>query len=249
MMEEIKLIVQIVKDHGFWTGFGVSIVIFLIWLIKSEWVRKMLAKAGDRIVEWFMKTRHPEATESLARKIGDSDITNHEVFKYIRLWKYARIQSISFSTEFRTVVFRKYLYIYLESYKENLKEFMESEYEKMEPAEIKSAFLDMINKTIYDYERKMADQGIPKVIIEKMRVKNNDTITLIIDLIEGICSSAFYESENNYLKTYSIFNIIMTVLDNTLSSSGKVCDSINGELAGLSFSDGGRTVTEPGKKH
>ena len=59
MMEEIKLIVQIVKDHGFWTGFGVSIIVFLIWVIKSEWVRKMLAKAGDRIVEWFMKTRHP----------------------------------------------------------------------------------------------------------------------------------------------------------------------------------------------
>jgi len=81
-----------------------------------------------------------------------------------------------------------------------------------------------------------------------MRVKNSDTITLTIDLIEGICSSSFYESENNYLKTYSIFNIIMSILDNTLSNSGRVCDSINGELAGLSFNDGGRIVTEP-KKH
>ena len=247
-MEEIKYIAEIIKEHGFWTGMGAALLVFFIWMLKSEWIKKLYSKAADMIVESFLKKKHPEAAEKLAAKIKEEDITSHEVFNYIRLWKYARIPTISFSTEYRTAVFRKYLFIYLESYKENLKDFMNSEYESMGPAEIKGAFLEMINKTMYDYERKMAEQGIPKIVIDKMRVKNSDTITLTIDLIEGICSSTFYESENNYLKTYSIFNIIMSILDNTLSNSGRVCDSINGELAGLSFNDGGRIVTEP-KKH
>ena len=111
----------------------------------------------------------------------------------------------------------------------------------------KSYFL--LNKIIYDYERMMVDSGIPKVIIEKMKVRNNDTINLTIDLIEGICGSNFYDSDNNYLKVYSILNIILSVLDNTISNSESTCDSINGQLAGMSFSEGGKTFTEPGKKH
>ena len=71
--------------------------------------------------------------------------------------------------------------------------------------------------------------------IEKMKTKNNDTITLTIDLIEGICNSQFYDSENNYLKVYSILNILLSVLENTISHSEGVCNSINGALKGLSF--------------
>jgi hypothetical protein len=114
---------------------------------------------------------------------------------------------------------------------------------------IKGAFLDLLNKIIYDYERQMFDAGIPNIVIEKMKVRNNDTINLTIDLIEGICGSNFYDSDNNYLKVYSILNIILSVLDNTISNSESTCDSINGQLAGMTFSEGGRVITEPGKKH
>jgi len=247
-MEDTKYIVEVFSKHGFLAGSGILTLTIIIWLIKNKWVRSQLAKFGVWIAENALKMTVKDPRKN-ARKLDDSDITNHEVFNYIKIWKYARIPTITFSTEYRTAVFRKYLFIYLDCYKENLKSFMQSKYEEMSPAEIKGAFLNMINMTMFDYERKMAEQGIPKVIIDKMRIKNSNTITLTIDLIEGICSSDFYDSENNYLKTYSIFNIIMSILDNTLASAGKVCDSINGELAGMSFNDGGRTVTEPGKKH
>jgi len=248
MSQDLYYIAKVFKENGWVAGAIIAAIIALMWGMKSAWVKKIFNKMADWAIDSFLKSRHSEATESLAKKITDSEIKNHEVFNYIRLWKYARIQTIAFSTEYRNAVFRRYLFIYLDSYKDNLKEFMSSGYEEMDPAEIKGAFLDMINKTMFDYERKMTEQGIPKVVIEKMRIKNNDTMTLIVDLIEGICGSDFYESENNYLKTYSIFNIIMSILDNTLANAGKVCDSINGELAGLSFSDSGRIVTEPAKK-
>ena len=78
-----------------------------------------------------------------------------------------------------------------------------------------------------------------------MKAKNNDTITLTIDLIEGICTSQFYDSQNNYLKVYSILNILLSVLENTIGNSESVCNSINGQLKGLVFSDGINVYKEP----
>ena len=79
----------------------------------------------------------------------------------------------------------------------------------------------------------------------KMKAKNNDTITLTIDLIESISNSQFYESDKNFLKMYSILNIILSVLENLISSSENVCNSINGQLKGLSIIDGNKKITEP----
>ena len=153
---------------------------------------------------------------------------------------------IVYITNFQFLILSDYLS--LESISYDLKDFLKTDYKSMDSAEIKGAFLNLLNKIIYDYERIMNDVGIPKIIIEKMKVRNNYTINLTIDLIEGICGSNFYDSANNYLKVYSILNIILSVLDNTISNSESTCDSINGQLSGLSFSEGGRTITEPKRK-
>jgi hypothetical protein len=57
-----------------------------------------------------------------------------------------------------------------------------------------------------------------------MKVKNNDNILLTIDLVEGICSSPFYNSEKNRLKVYSILNILLSVLENTVNKTEDICD-------------------------
>ena len=36
-----------------------------------------------------------------------------------------------------------------------------------------------MNDIIYDYENDMRDIGIPPIIIEKMKIKNNDTINRV----------------------------------------------------------------------
>jgi hypothetical protein len=249
MIDEVKYLVDVFKEYGFWGFAAVAIVLFLISAIKSEWIKKIYTTLADKFVEKFMKDKTKDTKLVLANQITEADITSHEIFNYINLWKFSMVPTINFSTEYRTVVFRKYLSIYLECYKSDLKSFLQTDYKSMGASEIKGAFLDLINKIIYDYERLMVDAGIPKIIIEKMKVRNNDTINLTIDLIEGICGSNFYDSDNNYLKVYSILNIILSVLDNTISNSESTCNSINGQLAGLSFSENGRVVTEPGKKH
>jgi hypothetical protein len=248
-MDEIKYLIDIFKQYGFWGFFFMALLLTLITVIKSQCIQKIYTILADKFVEWFMKEKTKDTKISLANNITESDITSHEIFNYINLWKYSMVPTMNFSTEYRTIVFRKYLTIYLGCYRDDLKTFLQTDYKSMGPSEIKGAFLDLLNKIIYDYERMMVDAGIPKIIIEKMKVRNNDTINLTIDLIEGICGSNFYDSDNNYLKVYSILNIILSVLDNTISNSESTCDSINGQLAGMSFSEGGKIVTEPGKKH
>ena len=174
--------------------------------------------------------------------MGESDITNHDIFNYIDFWTYSKIPTFTFSTEYRTVVFRKYLSVFLKSYKKNLQKFvLEREYRDMDDAELLKALLNLVNTTIYDYERELLDDGIPKIVIEKMKAKNNDNLDLILDLINSVCSSHFYDSEHNYLKVYSILNILLSVLESTVNSSESICNSINGQLKGLNF-DG---KTEP----
>jgi hypothetical protein len=102
---------------------------------------------------------------------------------------------------------------------------------------------------VYDYEKEMETMGIPKMIIGKMKERNNETITLIIDLTEGVCSSEFYDSDKNLLKIYSIQNILLSVLQNTITNSEIVCNSINGGLKGQFVVVDGKKIVEKEIEH
>lgn len=231
----INIFKELVENYGI--GGTVLIIIgFLLYnLFKSAWFGNLITKISEKFIEKFMKRRTKEL-ESQVRSITESDITNHDIFNYIDFWMYSKVPTFQFSTEYRTAVFRKYLTIYLRSYKKNISSFVTSkDYQTMDQAQISQFMLKVLNDIVYDYEREMRDNGLPQIVIDKMKLKNNDTITLTIDLIEGISTSQFYQSEKNLLKVYSILNIMLSVLENTISNSEEVCDSINGQLKGLTF--------------
>ena len=238
-------IITIFEKYGIKGSIFIVFIFLIISMLKSAWFSRLLGKISDKFVEKFMRSKIKDVG-SHVKTITDSDITNHDIFNYIDFWTYSKVPTIQFSTEYRTVVFRKYLTIYLKSYKKKISDFVNyKEYQEMDDAKVWRALLDLINQIVYDYEREMTDAGIPKIIIDKMKAKNNDTITLTIDLIEGICNSQFYDSEKNLLKVYSILNILLSVLENTISNSENVCNSINGQLKGMTFIDNGKPYTEP----
>ena len=180
------------------------------------------------------------------KKVRETDILNHNLFNYIDLWINSKIPTLIFSTEYRTIIFRKYLTIYLKKHKDCTLSYINSKtYERMDQGELWKSILKLINDTIYEYENEMKQIGIPPIIIEKMKNKINDNINLTIDLLEGICNSDFYDSDQNLLKVYSILNIILTILENTVSSAEEICDSINGQLKGLSLKEGNKLYREP----
>jgi hypothetical protein len=243
---DIKDVISLFEKFGITGGIVTLVLLVFIFAFKTSWINTLLSKLSEKFVERFMKKKTKNSTTSNVKSISDSDIINHDIFNYIDFWTYSKVPTFQFSTEYRTAVFRKYLTIYLKCYKRDIQKFInDKDYQQMDDAKIWKALLNMINTIVFDYEREMIEAGIPKVVIEKMKVKNNDTITLTIDLIEGICTSQFYDSENNLLKVYSILNILLSVLENTISNSESVCNSINGQLKGLIFSDGVNTYKEP----
>jgi hypothetical protein len=234
---EIKDIMELLKNYGLGTTIVVVFICLIFISIKSKWFGDFFSKISDRFVEHVMKSKTKEPpTVSPAKSITESDIINHDIFNYIDFWIYSKIPTFNFSTEYRTVVFRKYLTIYLKGYKDNLAEYINNkQYQTMDESQIWKSMLALINDIIFDYEKEMNNSNLPKVVIEKMKSKNNDTITLTIDLVEGICNSRFYASDKNLLKIYSILNIVLSILENTISNSEHVCNSINGQLKGLTF--------------
>lgn len=226
--------IKVFDKYGF-KGLVVFLILTVIYIfIKSKWFSALVSKISDVIIENFMKKKTSKEVKN--KTIGEGDIINHDIFNYIDFWMYSKVPTFQFSTEYRTVVFRKYLTVFLRKHRENIKKFVENKsFENMTDTELWASLLSLINTTIYDYEREMENIGIPKIVIEKMKVKNNDTISLTIDLIEGVCNSQFYDSEGNFLKIYSILNIMLSILENTISNSEQICNSINGQLKGMSM--------------
>jgi len=236
------LITLLEKFFGIKGGIITTLCIFIFILYKTKLIGKLFNKISEKYIEYFMS----KTGKSVVMDISESDITNHDIFNYIDFWLYSKIPAFQFSTQYRTIVFRKYLSIYLKKYKDDLSSYINSKsYLEMDDSELWKSFLALINNIVYDYEREMESVGIPKIILEKMKDKNNDTIQLTIDLIEGICNSQFYKSESNYLKVYSILNILLSILENTITKSQGVCNSINGQLRNFTFTEQGTVFIEP----
>ena len=228
-------LVTLIEQHGIKGVILSTFLLSIYTLIKSEWFSTLMSKLSDWFIDKFMSNKI-KGVEASVRKINISDIENHDILNYIDFWTYSKVPTFQFSTEYRTVVFRKYLTIFLKNYKRNIEKFvLDKSYETMDEPKILKSFLNLINQTVYDYEKEMLEVGITPIIIERMKLKNNDNILLTIDLVEGICSSQFYDSEKNLLKVYSILNIIMSILENTINGSESICNSINGSLKGMTF--------------
>lgn len=233
---------RLAEDYGVGGFLFIAIIVILTTIVKTKWFSEWWSKATDRFVEWIMKRK----TKSNETELVESDIINHDIFDYIDFWTYSKVPTFTFSTEYRTVVFKKYLTIFLKKYKEVIQKFInKGDYKEMDQSELWKSLLRLINDVIYTYEKECEEAGIPKIVILKMKSKNNDTIKLTIDLIEAIINSQFYESEKNYLKMYSILNIILSILESNISNSESICNSINGQLRGLTITEGGRTYKEP----
>lgn len=233
--------INLLEKYGVKGGVIFFIITVFYILYKTGLISKFINHLSEKYIEYFMKKKGKYASE-----INLSDVINHDIFNYIDFWRYSRVPTFQFSTEYRTIVFRKYLAIYLKVHKEKISEFVNSKYYiEMGDSQLWKSFLSLINEIVYEYEKEMTEEGIPQIIIDKMKVKNNDVISLTIDLIEGICTSQFYKSENNLLKIYSILNIMLSILENTIHNSESVCNSINGQLKGLMIQEGNKIYKEP----
>jgi hypothetical protein len=229
----LKDAMQIIESYGIWGIVGIVLIFILISVVKSRWFGDKVAKLTTNLISKFMRS---ETNSIKIVEVSDSDIINHDLFSLIDFWLYTKVSILEFSTDFRTLVFRRYLKIYLKSFKKNIEVFVKSEnFKDMDDAKLLTSVQSLIIQIISDYETECHNSGIPKIVIDKMRSKNDSNLNFTIDLVKNACSSQFYSSENNMLKVHSILNIFVSSLENTVNSSKEVCESINGALSGLTF--------------
>lgn len=229
---------QIVDAFTKWGIKGAIITILSIlslMMLKSETVGTFLGKIFDKIIKKAFGGKKKEEV-----LIKETDISKHEIFNYIDFWVYSSIPTLVFKTDYRTVVFRKYLSIYFRQYSESLTYYISStKYKDYSNLELKGSMFNLLNDIVRDYEREMNSVGLPEVVINKMKTKNNETLHLTLELINSVCDSPFYNTDRNLLKVFTILNILLSTLEYTISISDDICNSINGELKGKSFD--GRT--------
>lgn len=219
-------------------GIGSLIVSFLtlvFWLIEKIFgVPPILSNLFYKFIDLFVKVKIKDLKK--VSDIKESQVFNHDIFNYLDYMIYSQVPTLNFSSEYRTVVFRKYLTIYLQKYRYNIYNWVQSrKFEDMENSELLSSIFALINDTVQDYEKEMENSGIPSIIIEKMKYKNNDSISVMMDLASDFCTSPFYLTEKNLLKVYSCLTVMLSILSKTITSSSYICDSINGQLKGMSM--------------
>ena len=227
------------SNYGLHGGILIILSFIFLAIYKSKWFNEKISNLIDKLLK-----KSPE------NPINISHVINHNMFNYIDFWIYSKVPTLNFATEYRTIIFRKYLTILLMKYRDNVQKYISSAvYEKMDDQELWKSVLSLLNTIVYDYEKEMESMGIPKIVINKMKTRNNETITLIIELTESVCSCEFYNSEHNLLKIYIIQNILLAVLQNAISNSEIVCNSINGDLKGQFVIVDGKKIIEKEIEH
>lgn len=238
-----KFIADFISDNGLLTTLFVVVIFIAVILLKTR-LNNIILDFFKKIFNTNVKKNKEKDNPSNSTKVEvrESDITNHEIFNLIDFWVYSKIPTLDLSTEFRNAVFKKYLHIYFSSYKNILHVYTHSaKYKELDNSELRNDLLDTIYDIVFDYESEMSRSGIPQIIINKMKEKNNEALKLKMELVNSICESNFYNSERNLLKVYSFLNIILSILENTLSHCEEVSKNINGELKGMTFNG----FTEP----
>lgn len=243
----LQEVLTLVEKYGVSTAIIIILVVLLISMFKSKHFIDLTVKFFTKIIDNLFNKRSDRFSDNTDGKdievkniklieITENDVLNHEIFNHIDFWLYSQIPTIEFSTNYRTIVFRKYLHIYFKTYKEMIREYVQKgDYKNMSDSQLRASFMKLLSDIIYKYETDMFMNNIPHIVINKMKIKNNDTLSLTLDLINSICDSPFYNTERNFLKVFSLLSIILSILENAVANSSNVCNGINGDLKGLSM--------------
>ena len=145
---ELSNLFDFMQDWGVGTT---TILTLILWILdRTLKVPPSVKKFFDKIFSYVLKIKVKDVEITQFQSIKDSDVTSHDIFNYIDFWTYSKVPTFRFSTEYRTVVFRKYLTIFLKQHKLNLQAWIEEKkFETMDDAQLWTSSLALINKIIF----------------------------------------------------------------------------------------------------
>ena len=133
-------------------GIIASVLAMVIWVLERTFgLPSVVSKMFYSILDRFIGDKIKNLKE--INIIKETDVINHDIFNYIDYWIYSKVPTLQFSTEYRTVVFRKYLKILLQKHKSNLQDWIQSKnFEEMDNSKLWTSVLSVMNNIIHDYE-------------------------------------------------------------------------------------------------
>lgn len=162
------------------------------------------------------------------------DIIRHPFFPAMRYAVKYRIPHLDIPEPCRKLIFRDLLKFKFTTFLENLQAFIQKgDLNSMSVEHFHEAVLTVVSTSIMEYEQKMRESAIPEVVIDRFGRWHQNTIDLIMELIENASNSRFYRDNN--ARMVAILDWLQAAFQITLLDAEKTLGSLNGELDGITY--------------
>lgn len=209
----MKEYVSMIDQYGLWT---VAIAVILSVAIP------LLKKWAERTTLFTRKT------------LKQSQLIKHSFFCSMDYWRKIGIDAIEIEEPARDLIFKDFLHIKFRVFDVGMREVVSNkEISKMRRIELKNYITNKITSAIKEYEQFAKDTGIPQVIIKKFSKWHSRSVSFVMDGIEDICMSSFYD--NNVARLNGLLSLLLAAFHATIIDAERTLDDLNGDLAGLTY--------------
>jgi len=197
---------------------GVIIVTLGFFIIKFPNEVKNMLKV-------FSVFKHRDAIKFSSKPILKSKL------KY---WMSFKIDSLEMAEDGRTKIFRDLLRIMFQSYYDN---FMciedQDDFNDLDRREVYTRIVQAFNDVYADFEDQARLKGIPEVVLVKYQAWHSSTLDYTLKHAELVSQSPVNDTNLDIM--YSVYLLVITLLEITIAEAEKVLTGLNGELTGIVY--------------
>lgn len=151
-------------------------------------------------------------------------LDKHQFFNSIEYWVNNDINNLPIINPLKKRVVCTFLRIKYLTFSKNLKEYINTVDIEEEIMDLETLIIDCLK----EYEDKARNEGIPDIFINKFRVWNSPHTHILIDSVQSICTSKFYDSFEE--KIVAVLDILTFSFRVTLIDAERTINDLNGEL-------------------
>lgn len=216
-------IIKLTTEYGLW---GLAITLFSILLYKytsviiEKWTQVGKKKTKPPQCEYGVHLKyHQFFTNARYRLI--SDIPNLDIFP---------------DKPVRQEMVRDMMHAHISALYELSLEFVSNDIKAWTTEQWANEATNLIGRVNQEFERRVMDEGMPKIIIEKYNRWRASTSSTVFEYINGIAVSKMYET--NYGRTNTLLILFNLVLVTTIGNAEQTLAELNGEISGIKYKNG-----------
>lgn len=151
-------------------------------------------------------------------------LDKHQFFNTIDYWVNIEINNLPIVNPLKKRVVCTFLKIKYSTFSKKIREFINNLTLEEENMDLETLIIDCLK----EYEDNSRSAGIPDMFIDKFRIWNSSHTQILIDSVQSICASKFYDSFEE--KIVAILDILTFSFRITLVDAERTINDLNGEL-------------------